>query len=340
MRKTIVAILSAVVAMTSCTKSVETKKNQTNSDVFDSWLYINGYDSCPALVDGLRIYILDEKVGTGAPVGTASQHPFARVEYNLYDLEGNVITTSSAEVAKRLGNYNDDATYYGPYVWSRADNGLYAGVEYMLEHMKVGGELKCAIPGWYMSNTRYGSDAEYMANAEGTDYIYEIKVKDVIDDIKAWELDSLKTFLKANYPKAEEIDTTGAYLMRLEPPFNSKDTLVVGKSYNINYIGRLLNGQVFDTNVKDTAVFYGLTPSNSGKPTYFTHAASAADIKFGSESSSVITGFALGLQNLKPGEKGRVMFVSSLGYGTSGSSTVIPGYCPLVFDIENLGIKE
>lgn len=334
MKKTIIAVLAAAVAIASCSKSAETEKNKINSDVFDSWLYLNGYENLPRLVDGMRIYIMDETVGTGEAVGTADDHPYVRVEYNLCDLNGNVTTTTYKEVAQRLGNYTDDATYYGPAIWSRADNGLYAGIEYMLEHMKVGGTLKCAVPGWYQSSDRYSTDAEYMANTEGTDYIYELHVTDVFDDVTKWELDSLQSFVKNRYPQAEELDTAGVYYSRLRGPVSEQDTTVVGSSYKINYIGRLLNGQVFDTNIKDTAIFYGLTVSNSGEPTTFTNASEASDVTLGSNSSSVITGFALGLMNMKIGEKGLVMFVSDFGYGTSGSGSTIPGYSPLMFELE------
>ena len=51
-------------------------------------------------------------------------------------------------------------------------------------------------------------------------------------------------------------------------------------------------------------------------------------------SSSVISGFALTLWQMKAFEKGVGIFYSPLGYSYSGSGSSIPGYAPLIFEIE------
>ena len=40
------------------------------------------------------------------------------------------------------------------------------------------------------------------------------------------------------------------------------------------------------------------------------------------------------LKQMKAGEKGLGIFTSDLGYQASGSGSSIPGYAPLVFEIE------
>ena len=64
------------------------------------------------------------------------------------------------------------------------------------------------------------------------------------------------------------------------------------------------------------------------------------DITMGSNSSSVISGFALTLWQMKAMEKGVGVFYSDLGYGYSGSGSSIPGYAPLIFEIELVGKPE
>jgi FKBP-type peptidyl-prolyl cis-trans isomerase len=56
------------------------------------------------------------------------------------------------------------------------------------------------------------------------------------------------------------------------------------------------------------------------------------DIKL--DGSSVIEGFALTIKQMKANEKGIGVFWSPMGYQSSGSGASIPGYAPLVFEIE------
>ncbi|GGD75776.1 hypothetical protein GCM10011514_44620 [Emticicia aquatilis] len=54
---------------------------------------------------------------------------------------------------------------------------------------------------------------------------------------------------------------------------------------------------------------------------------------------AVVKGFEEGLLKMKVGEKATLVFPSSLGYGTSGSSTTIPPYAPLIFNVEIVSAK-
>ncbi|MBK6976846.1 MAG: FKBP-type peptidyl-prolyl cis-trans isomerase [Cytophagaceae bacterium] len=57
-----------------------------------------------------------------------------------------------------------------------------------------------------------------------------------------------------------------------------------------------------------------------------------ANFTIGSNSS--IKGFEAGILKLRKGEKAKLVFPSSLGYGTTGSGSSIPPYTPLLFDVE------
>ena len=78
----------------------------------------------------------------------------------------------------------------------------------------------------------------------------------------------------------------------------------------IMYTGKLIDGTVFDTNVGTTDTL--VRPVSEGW---------------------LIAGVDEGISYLKVGGKALLLIPSKLGYGPSGYY-YIPGYCPLLFDIE------
>ena len=103
-----------------------------------------------------------------------------------------------------------------------------------------------------------------------------------------------------------------------------------------NYTGRLLNGTVFDTSIERVAKDAGIyNASKTYGPTYITwYAEGYKNTTMGSDASSTIDGFAYALYNMKPHEKGKVIFHSLRGYSYSGSGSTIPAYSPLIFELE------
>ncbi|MBC7408059.1 MAG: FKBP-type peptidyl-prolyl cis-trans isomerase [Arcicella sp.] len=84
-----------------------------------------------------------------------------------------------------------------------------------------------------------------------------------------------------------------------------------GQTIYVNYTGRLLTDKQFD----------------------------AGNFSFVLGSGGAITGFEEGIAKMKIGEKTTLIFPSALGYGSKGSGSSIPGYSPLVFDIEVISAK-
>ena len=85
----------------------------------------------------------------------------------------------------------------------------------------------------------------------------------------------------------------------------------------VRYTGKYLNGTTFDSNVgtdRDDFVF----PVGEGYAIY---------------------GFDEGVTYMKEGGKSTLLIPSNLGYGTQGYYT-IPGYTPLLFEIELIKVKR
>lgn len=79
----------------------------------------------------------------------------------------------------------------------------------------------------------------------------------------------------------------------------------------VNYVGRLPDGTVFD---------------QSTQPQWF-------------RLDSVISGWSSALQQMPVGAKWRLVIPSAQAYGADGAGELIPPYTPLVFEIELLGTR-
>ncbi len=93
---------------------------------------------------------------------------------------------------------------------------------------------------------------------------------------------------------------------------------VNGNTVRVNYTGKLLNGQQFDSSL------------NPGREPF----------EFVIGQGSVIRGWDKGIPYFKEGGKGKLFIPSSLGYGEQGMGSQIPPNSILVFDIELLEVKQ
>jgi len=84
---------------------------------------------------------------------------------------------------------------------------------------------------------------------------------------------------------------------------------------SVNYIGRLVDGQEFDSSLK------------SGKPVQFP-------------VNGVIQGWQIALQSMKEGDKWEVVIPPDMGYGASGAGEKIGPGATLVFEVELLSIEN
>ncbi len=332
--KTIAYIASAVLLF-SCAKNATVGPNDANLLYFESWMKLNYPDLKPT---GLGVYIIPEAEveGTGAEV---KRDGFVYVDYIATDLEGNIDSYTDKATAKQMGAY-DTTTYYGSHVFPTTAGTIPAGIAEAIVGMKAGGHRKVIIPNWLMSYQSYDSADKYLATATTEKhYIYDITVTDYADSINVHEIALINKFvsenpLDYNFDSRMTNDTTGFYYQPIEEGTTEGEYGSDAKIY-INYTGRLLNGLVFDTTYEKVAKDNGLY--SAGKtygPVLVNLAENYTDITMGTDASSVIPGFALTIKQMRPMAKGIGIFYSPLGYSYNGSGTSIPGYAPLIFEIE------
>lgn len=325
------AYILAGLAVLSCAKAVKTGPYEAEQRYFNAWMSMNHPGVQPT---GLGIYVLEEEEGTGA---TVKEDGFIYADYVTTDLEGNITSYTDKQTAKQMGTY-DTTSFYGPKVLSTTEGTIPAGLAEAVIGMKEGGRKKIIIPSWLMSYMSYDTEEEYLANSSsGSSTIYDITVKTYTDSIQLYEIGQIEDYIKKNpqiFNDKMVNDTTGFYYQPLSKDI-STETFPDDTTIYINYTGRLLNGLVFDTTIEKVAKDNGLySASKTYGPIEANWGETYDEITLGSSSSTEIAGFALTLWHMHPMEKGIGVFYSPLGYSYSGSGTSIPGYAPLIFEIE------
>jgi len=121
-------------------------------------------------------------------------------------------------------------------------------------------------------------------------------------------------FVQKTWPEAKKTQTGIRYLILRE---GSGPMPVPGDKVNVLYVGRLLNGKVFDQ------------ATEADKP--FT---------FRVRREAVIEGWDQVLQLMKQGEKRLVIIPPEMGYGTRGQPPKIGRNATLVFEIELLSFSK
>ncbi len=334
----LISYIALAVVAAGCAKAVTEGPNAANIRYFEAWMKVNHPNLKPV---GLGIYILEEEAGTGDVV---KEDGYVYADYIVTDLEGNIASYTGAETAKQMGEYKF-SNYYGPQVMTTIKQTIPAGVAEAVIGMKVGGRKKIIIPSWLMAYSSYETEEEYKEKvSESASAIYDIKITAYTDSIQGYEDELIKKYMKEN-PQifndrmVQPCKDTAFYFQPLSEPVEEPEKFPSDTTIYINYTGRLLNGQVFDTTIEDVAKDHKIySSSRSYTPQKVTWGSDWSDITLG--GSSIISGFALTLWQMHPMEKAIGVFTSPYGYTYNGSGKSIPAYAPLVFEIEIVAKPE
>ncbi len=154
---------------------------------------------------------------------------------------------------------------------------------------------------------------------------YEDYMKKLSDADKNAEAGKIKKYIDDNNLKLTKTVTGLSYVINTP---GAGALPAPGDTVVLNYLGKFVNGKVFDTNIKAEAIKGKLqiNPMNPYKP-----------IRFPVGAQGMIQGFNEGLLLMNKGAKATFIIPSSLAYGEQGNGPVGP-FTPLVFDIELVDI--
>lgn len=339
-RKLLIPLALVCLLAGACAKNSASTTGQDVREYLKLWMD-KYHPGIAANADGL--YILEDTPGTGADWN--SELSYVYVDVTIRSLSGTVSATTDKTLSQQLGTYVP-GNYYGPKYQMLGDGTSYAGVDALLKGMKLGGFRKAVIPAWMLTTSRYNTQKEYIGACTGSNsLIYEVGLKGQTDDPQQDEADFLADYVSktyganvesVSYVSGEEPDGT-FWFVSDTTRFQEEEKLRSSATVKINYTGRLAKeGTVFDTSKEKVAKDEGIfSASKTYGPSSITFNSSYESITM--DGSSVISGFKGGMSLMHwKGQKAVFLFTSKHGYTSSGSGNRIPGYAPLIFEVEIL----
>jgi len=338
-------VVLAFAALAGCAKEKDLTEREVQERILDAYIQAN----CPTaqiLTSGLTILNLEQGSGSIAP-GT---NDGIYIHYNTYSLDGTSQSTTDSIKARMLGTY-DPGIYYGPSLFI-LNSSCTEGMRELLGKLHKGGSVTAIIPPWLTASKSSAGSYSTAGQQSTVNMIYEIKAGTVINDVNKFQIDSLESYSRRYFSPRIDSTAYGWYFRNFTHPSGipAADTVKAETSVGVWYVGRLLDGYVFDTNIRDTAKKYRIYDStNDYSPLSVTMGETYKDMTtYGSSSSSnnqstgsngkqsLILGFVRAIKSMTYADNGVTFFMSGLGYGADGNMTSgkgVPEYAMLRFDI-------
>lgn len=351
------SLVSVSLLLSSCAKEVSENSLEVSKTSWSKWIahFIETHpdqDIKPLGEDGVYAEVLKT-----APVDAVSVEVgnWVRINYTGRSMEGDVFVTRDSMTAAQQGTVTL-FTHYVPQYVLIAGNSAYSGIPYgqylAIKSMKQGEKLRVYIP----SYLAYGSSGTSFSKGyqgqnpllAGSNVTMEIELVEVIKDITEFENKNVekraqtdwgltvKDTVKTNF-YIQRFDPTQGFnpvpdpafdpMKALDPDFDPdfvRDSITVDSMAKIYYIGRFLDGFVFDTNIDSVAK--RLWDDNTARKV----------LSFRPKDGGYIEAFNLAIPTMVYNQCARFVFTSKYGYGVNGSSegkTVIQPYSPLIFEI-------
>ena len=336
MIKVIRAILSVfivAVSVASCAKQPSDDLGGRQQLAFEEWMKYYG-DGAVKQSTGIYTKKLDSLPGN------VIRHPqegnWIRVNYTGRILNtGNIFVTRDSATAQLQGTFQYYTHYVPEYFQFKSDNGsVPSGMLYALGEMNAGDVVRAYIPyglAYGTSGTSFGSGYEgQVASVPGsTPIIMDMELLEIVADPVIAENELVQDFAYNEWGKTIE-DTVRANIYRRTLSLG-KDTATVkaDTTVSVYYVGRFMDGFVFDTNIEDTARKYNIYSSSNRYD--------SITVNTGGTDTTYVKGFYHAIVGMKFGETAQTVFTSAYGYGSTLQSpeneTWINPYTPLMFTI-------
>jgi len=253
------------------------------------------------------LYYINQSEGTGDKPGNDD---WVIIRYTGKMINDRVFDTTDERVAISHNIYSS-SIIYGDKRISMALLGV-QGFREGLMLMREGGSATLIMP----SNLGYGS-----VGTGGippyTTLIYDIELVKVIKDPVRYEQDLIDGYIglyaDSLHLEVELMESGLRYISIVE---GTGDKVPEQSSMvSVYYRGVFIDGRVFDTNIGGSLFTFYIGENR------------------------VIPGFEEGIKQMRSGGRARIVVPSLLGYGEPGSGSKIPGFTPLVFDLNLVNVQ-
>lgn len=331
MKKTFIFWIALLVALpvvfSTCARMPDENVEEAHRKMLEAHVKVIHLDTLQKTESGLYYAVL--KKGTG---GMNTDSAIVFVRETIRDLQYDIKASTEKDVAKQLGTFQY-AYAYIPLLWRMGTQTILRGLEEMLLVMREGEIRRIWLPYW-MSSYSEGGTAEHTSAM-----VYDLELVKVIHNMDTYQTDTLESFRDKYYPGVDSLEK-GFYKVTIVP--GTGDTLKRGASIGTYYVGKFLNGHVFDTNVADTALKYRIHNDQKHYELFQVVVPTEEDDdkKDKEEEGSAIKGFIKCVTDMKYGEQAICFFHSDYGYKEEGKPESIggtylgggiPGYTPLFF---------
>jgi FKBP-type peptidyl-prolyl cis-trans isomerase len=323
--KTIVYLTSLLMLGVSCAKEVPENSDDLEQRYIEAYINTNHPDGITLSASGL--YFLSHTNKSSGEKTEPGDMIYAR--YTCRTMDSTIAETSIDTVAKMLGTHSY-RTYYGPKLFSLAEGATLVGLREAFLSMSEGDKVSILLPS-KLSTTGLSSARLY-----SSPMLYDLELLRVVKpDIATFQSDSLKAYQERHSPPAGDSLRKDLYFVKLKTvDADDVESPATGDTVKVRYVGRLLDGFVFDTNIDSVA--RAEYKKNFDKTA--TYDALTVMIKEEVSSMDVVQGFGYALKQMKEGEEAVVFFSSDYGYQATSSGQIQP-YSMLCFyiKVEHIG---
>jgi FKBP-type peptidyl-prolyl cis-trans isomerase FkpA len=174
------------------------------------------------------------------------------------------------------------------------------------------------VPVYVHPDSRLVFDIKIYSIQKKVDYENEMKIKNeklqiLIAERKLKEPGDFERYIKENKIYTQPT-SSGLYFIETKKGKGAKAK--TGKTALVVYIGKFLDGAIFDSNDINTPISFKLG------------------------AGEVIPGFEEGISMMRVGGKATLIMPSNLAYDVKGAGTDIMPYTPLIFEVELIKIKK
>lgn len=172
---------------------------------------------------------------------------------------------------------------------------------------------------------------DYMAYSVKVNKLYteeEVQQEEMLALAEAQEKQTpaIEKYLADNNLKAKP-DENGLYFIQTKK--GTGKVAQSGQEVSVNYVGKRLDGKIFDTNLEDVAIANGMfMPGRPYEP-----------MAFRAGVGQMIPGFDMAVLKMNKGSKATVIIPFELAYGPRDVSEDLPPFTTLVFEIEMVDIQ-